>query len=339
MASKITLGEAQEWARLSFVAGLKIGAGDAEDVVGCNYEEHGESEIADKVTAEMVKCFRPEKVKPTKEDKKKISSERSAICFDQCKCRARVWNKGFGGQCSKAKFEDGDFCKAHQKAEDIARAKGDELKHGYYDEERPLYMLTEADGRKKGDTIAWADLREEIKEKKKSSKKAVAKKTSEKKDVKFPRPKGRGKSGMTWDYENGGWVPSAAEVVSEPIVVEKPVEEVVVEKVSEEVVAAVDEIVDKVEEISLRDIGGGVGLEVDESTDDMIEYDGVMYIHDKEGNSVFSPTEVAVDGVGTVEKMECVGDWNTEENTIEWYEEEDGPKIHEELKKIGKKTQ
>jgi hypothetical protein len=44
--TKLTAKDAQEWARQSFIAGLKIGAGDAEDIVECNYQEHGEDEIS-----------------------------------------------------------------------------------------------------------------------------------------------------------------------------------------------------------------------------------------------------------------------------------------------------
>ena len=34
--------------------------------------------------------------------------------INNCKCMARVWNEGMGGQCSRNKHKDyGDFCKRH----------------------------------------------------------------------------------------------------------------------------------------------------------------------------------------------------------------------------------
>ena len=34
--------------------------------------------------------------------------------INTCKCMARVWNEGMGGQCSRNKHKDyGDFCKRH----------------------------------------------------------------------------------------------------------------------------------------------------------------------------------------------------------------------------------
>ena len=71
-------------------------------------------------------------------------------------------------------------------------------------------MLTAADGRDKGDTIAWADLREKIKAEKSAKKKVTSEKKAVKKspekDAKFSRPKGRGPKGKTWNYETGEWV-------------------------------------------------------------------------------------------------------------------------------------
>jgi hypothetical protein len=43
------------------------------------------------------------------------------------RCWARIWNRGKGGQCTKRRVEDHDFCKAHLK----------QRKHGDFREEVP----------------------------------------------------------------------------------------------------------------------------------------------------------------------------------------------------------
>ncbi len=339
--------ESQEWARQAFMAGLKIGAGDAEDIVECNYMEHGESEISEHVTCKMMDVFRPAIEKrsiPVKKD----SSERSVLEFNTDCCSARVWNHGFGGQCTKKHLEGGTLCKSHQNAKNKL-PEGDDLKHGYYNEERPLFMLTAADGREKGDAIAWADLREKIKAERSSKKKAASSKKPVKKapvkEVKFPRPKGRGPKGKIWDYEHGNWSDSnvsespavekeetpdiAAGVGEIKEVVEVPPAEVapVVEEVPPaEVVSVVKEIISATENDKSPDLeidnGKESDLEIDNGEDDeKITYEGVEYIYDEEQKEVY-----------TVEDMELMGTWNAENQTIIWEDEEEGPKIHEQLK-------
>ena len=324
--SKLTIKDAQEWARQAFIAGLKIGAGDAEDIVECNYQEHGEADIADHVTGKMMDTFRPV-VEKRSVTAKKDSSERSVLDFNPDCCCARVWNHGFGGQCTKRHLEGGTLCKGHQNTKDKL-PEGDELKHGYFNQERPLFMLTAADGREKGDTIAWADLREKIKAEKSSKKKATSAKKPVKKSpekaVKFPRPKGRGPKGKVWNYETGEWMDTVTESPVEQVeVVEVGAgvgeikEEVVVESPQEDVHDAVEEIVCKTEE----DNGESTDLEADNEDEEKITYDGVEYIYDKDQKEVY-----------TVEDMELMGTWSTEDQKIIWEDEEEGPKMHEQLK-------
>ena len=343
----------QEWARQAFIAGLKIGAGDAEDIVECNYREHGEDEIADHVTEKMMDAFRPvaEKRSVTA---KKDSSERSVLDFNSDSCCARVWNHGFGGQCTKKHMDAGTLCKGHQNTMDKL-PEGDELKHGYFNQERPLFMLTAADGREKGDTIAWADLKEKIKADKSAKKKVTSmKKSSNKssaKDVKFSRPKGRGPKGKTWDYETGEWVDlvlsiSPVEPVEQVEEVGAGVGEIIeesakwtvadVERLDKlraeaasraealaqpappaDVAATVEEIVCKTEE----DNRVSPDLEIDNDDDEKITYDGVEYIYDKDQKEVY-----------TIDDMELMGTWNPEDQQITWEDEEEGPKMHEQLK-------
>ena len=340
--------------RQAFIAGLKIGAGDAEDIIECNYREHGEDEIADHVTTKMMDSFRPVAEKKSVAAKKD-SSERSVLDFNPDCCCARVWNHGFGGQCTKKHLDGGTLCKGHQNTKDKL-PEGDELKHGYFNQERPLFMLTAADGREKGDTIAWADLKEKIKAEKSAKKKVTSvKKTSNKspaKDVKFSRPKGRGPKGKTWDYETGEWVDlilsispvEQVKVVDDGAGVGEIKEESVkwsvedVERIAKarsgaasraealaqpvapaEVVTAVEDLVCKTED----DKRESPDLEIDNEDDDeeKITYDGVEYIYDEDQKEVY-----------TVDDMELMGTWNAEEQKIIWEDSEEGPKIHEQLK-------
>ena len=343
--SKLTIKDAQEWARHAFIAGLKIGAGDAEDIVECNYSEHGEDEIDDHVTGQMMDTFRPVAEKKSVAAKKD-SSERSVLDFNPDCCCARVWNHGFGGQCTKKHLDGGTLCKGHQNTKDKL-PEGDELKHGYFNQDRPLFMLTAADGREKGDTIAWADLKEKIKAEKSAKKLTSEKKSSKKspaKAQKFSRPKGRGPKGKTWNYETGEWVdlimsisPVKQVEVDDGAGVGE-IKEVVAEgSLSEaragaaarasalaqpappaEVTAAVEELVCKTEE----DNRVSLDLEIDNDDDEVkITYDGVEYIYDEDQKEVY-----------TVDEMVLMGTWNHEEQKITWEDLEEGPKIHEQLK-------
>ena len=321
-----------EWARRAFVTGLKIGAGDAEDFVEANYAEHGEEGIDKHITTAMIGAFRPEKKRPSPEQKKKSSEERANAAFMPDCCCARVWVRpGFGAQCKKSHLEGGTLCKSHQETKD-SLPEGHELKHGYFNQERPLFMLTDGDGREKGDTIAWADLKGDKKPRKSSAKKAPK---PSKAEVKHPRPKGRAPKGKKWDHEVGEWIlidvgagvfPVAeveqvvkpeekVEVVIEQLVedvveevVEKVVEEVVekvVEEVVEEVVAVVEDIVDKV----AGAVGEANDLELEEDGEKFIMYEGVKYLYDEDDKDVY-----------TVNEMEQVGQWNGEK--IIWSDED-----------------
>jgi hypothetical protein len=315
--SKITIAEAREWARKSFVAGLKIGHGDAEDFVEANYGEHGEEGIDKHITVDMIGSFRPEKKRPVV-DKKKSSEERANVGFMEECCCARVWNHGFGAQCKKSPLEGGTMCKAHQETKD-SLPEGDDLKHGYFNQERPLFMLTNADGREKGDTIAWADLKGEKKPRKSSAKKIPK---APKAEVKHPRPKGRAPKGKKWDHENGAWITIDPLPIEAPVaevkqvvkpdekpveVIEKPVEviEKPVEEVDEAIVDVVEEIVSKVEE----DAGGAKNHELEEDGEKFIEYQGVKYLYDEDDKDVY-----------TVDEMEQVGQWDGEK--IIWSDED-----------------
>jgi hypothetical protein len=262
-------------------------------------------------------------------------------------------------------LDDGTLCKGHQKTKDKL-PEGDELKHGYFNQERPLFMLTAADSREKGDTIAWADLKEKIKAEKSAKKSAKKKVTSAKKspakDVKFSRPKGRGPKGKTWDYETGKWVDlllsispveqvevvdvaAGVGVITGEVVV-GALEEAGVGVINEEVVvgpleearavaaaraealaqqAPLEEVVTAMNKLVLHteeDNGKSPDLEIDnDDGEEKITYDGVEYIYDEDQKEVY-----------TVDDMELMGTWSPEDQKIIWEDEEEGPKMHEQLK-------
>lgn len=315
MSSKITIAEAQEWARRSFVAGLKIGNGDAEDFVEANYPEHGEEGIDKHITADMIGAFRPEKKRPSPEQKNKSSEERAQADFVEGCCCARVWNHGFGAQCKKSHLEGGTLCKAHQETKD-SLPEGHDLKHGYFNQERPLFMLTNADGREKGDTIAWADLKGEKKPRKSSAKKTPK---TPKAEVKHPRPKGRAPKGKKWDHETGEWISVEAKPVEQPVAeVEQVVKPEVVEEAVKDVVEEV--VAEVVAEVVDVDSGTGVGLvegavdeakevELEEDGEKFIMYEGVKYLYDEDDKDVY-----------TVDEMEQIGQWDGEK--IIWSDED-----------------
>ena len=70
--------------------------------------------------------------------------------FDQTLCRCRVWNKGYGKQCSAASKVDG-LCKSH--SEKIAEYGG--WAFGFYDEEAPTTHLFDYNKAKAGTSLSW----------------------------------------------------------------------------------------------------------------------------------------------------------------------------------------
>ena len=70
--------------------------------------------------------------------------------FDQALCRCRVWNKGYGKQCSAASKVDG-LCKSH--SEKIAEFGG--WAYGFYDEEAPTTHLVDYNKAKAGTSLSW----------------------------------------------------------------------------------------------------------------------------------------------------------------------------------------
>ena len=64
-------------------------------------------------------------------------------------------------------------------------------------------------------------------------------------------------------------------------------------------------------------------LEVDNEEDEKITYEGVEYIYDQDQKEIY-----------TVDDMELMGKSDEEEKKIIWEDEDEGPKIHEQLKNV-----
>ena len=72
--------------------------------------------------------------------------------FNQTLCRCRVWNKGYGKQCSAAVKEDG-LCKSHTTK--ITEFGG--WAFGFYDEEAPSTHLFDYNKIKAGTSLSWKE--------------------------------------------------------------------------------------------------------------------------------------------------------------------------------------
>ena len=64
---------------------------------------------------------------------------RAAAPFNMCKCAARIWNAGLGGQCTRSHLDGERFCKTHLNKYNSLKVKGLDLAFGYYDGERPTH--------------------------------------------------------------------------------------------------------------------------------------------------------------------------------------------------------
>ena len=83
------------------------------------------------------------------------AEERSHLEYDPCKCDARVWNEGFGAQCSRKKVDGEILCVSCLKKHEDLESKGLNLPFGLITDERPTISLD------KGAEIAWKDLKKD----------------------------------------------------------------------------------------------------------------------------------------------------------------------------------
>lgn len=81
--------------------------------------------------------------------------ERSNLDYDPCKCDARVWNRGYGAQCSRKKVDGEILCVSCLKKHEDLESKGLNLAFGLVTDERPTISLD------KGAEIAWKDIKKD----------------------------------------------------------------------------------------------------------------------------------------------------------------------------------
>ena len=125
---KITIAEARTW--------LLAHTENIRTVLGI---EGADAEKLDSlITDESLSAIRPQDFKyrkPRVTKSSSTSSERSQEPYNESLCDARVWNDGYGGQCSRKKVDGCRCCKTHQAAAD----KFGIPKEGFIDGERPDY--------------------------------------------------------------------------------------------------------------------------------------------------------------------------------------------------------
>ena len=81
--------------------------------------------------------------------------ERRNLDYDPCKCDARVWNRGYGAQCSRKKVDGEILCVSCLKKHEDLESNGLHLAFGLITDERPTISLD------KGAEIAWQDLKKD----------------------------------------------------------------------------------------------------------------------------------------------------------------------------------
>ena len=103
----------------------------------------------EKLKKDPILCLITGMSKPVKKDKKTNASRCSSVTvspdtINYTKCMCRVWNSGYGGQCSRNKISDTLFCKQHN----------DRDKYGWtgiMGEPRPIYREGEKE------PLKWKD--------------------------------------------------------------------------------------------------------------------------------------------------------------------------------------
>ena len=140
-----------------------------EDVKKKCWEEWGKSGIMDydpRETKELVKTSSRGRGRPAGSKSPPKPEEGEHLCrlaYNPEKCRARFWNKGYGGQCWRDPLDGDDLCKGCAGRRD----NKDKDFWGYFDE--PLG--SDAEHKKSGGSHPWKILQEERAAKKESDKK------------------------------------------------------------------------------------------------------------------------------------------------------------------------
>jgi len=139
--SSVSINVARAWAEAAFTVGHQMGV-ENKDVPEVNIDD-----------------YRPKRGKKSSGSKKsavspkKSSVDSSSLPFDESRCDARVWNGGYGAQCSKSHATGSRLCALHNnQLTKSLDGGGSDLRCGCWSKERPNRTL---DG--KDELIKWKD--------------------------------------------------------------------------------------------------------------------------------------------------------------------------------------
>jgi hypothetical protein len=225
----VSLNVARAWAEAAFTAGHREGVENPD--------------LPETITIDE---YRPKRGKKASTAKKVVDKGLASAEYNTDCCDARVWNQGYGGQCSKSPFNSGLFCSLHQKQYEASlEKKGTDLRNGRYSQPTPERTLDGSD-----EKIPW----------KSGDGPSISPK---KDDVKNPRPRGpapKSDSGgrKVWDGEVGVWVDPKVDsgsdtedmtdeetTVAETTVAETTVAETVVEETTVEETVVAETVVEE----------------------------------------------------------------------------------------------
>ena len=99
--------------------------------------------IADRYSIDLEElketCIEPLKIEPNQKTKieviRKTKPRKTAVVDERCK--ARIWNRGLGGQCSRKHLANENLCTQHLKEMN----QHQKLRHGWYEEQPPMTVF------------------------------------------------------------------------------------------------------------------------------------------------------------------------------------------------------
>ena len=277
--------------------------------------------------SEKKKKASPMKTSKEKSKKKPLSKdsvERALESPDESRCQARVWAKGFGGQCAKSFVDGGCFCKSHQSDVDengswwlckITEPRPENPILTSHPDRVHKWRITES-----GEEIL-KEKKESVKKEQKSTKKEESVKKEKKPSVKELREKCEelgletkgNKAELIERIESYEENPPQEEKVDEEEVVEEVKEEKVDEGVEEEdMIKKITE--EREKRLNLLTQKDSEGSEMDEIT-----FEGVIY-HMNDDKEVYDQYS-----------NEMIGNWDEDSKAIEFMNDEHEEK-HEEYK-------
>jgi len=274
-----------------------------EDVQKKCWEEWGKSGIMDydpRETKELVKTSSRGRGRPAGSKSPPKPEEGEHLCrlaYNPEKCRARFWNKGYGGQCWRDPLDGDDLCKG------CAGRRDDDDKDfwGYYDE--PLG--SDAEHTKSGKPHAWKVLQEERAAKKESDKKE--KQAAKKKALKEKAAAKKAVAEAERAAAEAERVAAEAEAAAAAAAAAAAEEAEKAAKDAENEAEAAEEAVEDAEDT--QSLGGDDNEYKDEEPQQIFEeyeYDGFKLKWNKETNELLDPDDDDVMGKMTLKDGEWV---------------------------------